>query len=747
MPSPPVAGVRLAPSTIALPAFSATLFLSAGLLFLVEPMVAKMVLPRLGGTPAVWSTCLVFFQATLLLGYAYAHALTRLLPRAGQILVHVAVLLPLAALTLPVDLSSVAPPPDESPTLWLLMQLALVAGPPVLAISATAPLLQSWFAGLDHEAAGDPYFLYAGSNAGSLLALLAYPLLVEPALPLDRQAWVWSFGFGALALGIALCAGTTMRGRRPGIETVPRDAPAPGSLRQRLSWTALAFVPSSLLLGVTTYITTDVASAPLLWVVPLALYLLTFMLAFARRPPLRHAIMARVLPLLLIPLVLLGAPGLPATLSLPLPLLLALHLGCFFVVGMVCHGELARRRPPVARLTEFYFFLSLGGVLGGMFNALLAPLVFSAVWEYPLVLMAACLLKPATPDEARRGRTGDILLPLALFVLVLLARSVFPSPTDGGHVPLLLATFGYIVPALALLNFSPRRWRFALGLAAWLLATAVTVPGDTVASARSFFGLYRVRIEDDGHTRAMTLMHGTTLHGVRSLVPGEETLPLAYYSHDGPFGRFFAALAPRSVRRVAVVGLGTGELGCYAQPGQDWTFYEIDPLVERIARDPRYFQFLTNCGNHPRVVLGDARLTIADVPDGTYDVLILDAFSSDSIPMHLLTREALALYLRKLAPGGRLLFHISSRTLNLLPVVGALAADAGVPARMLFDSPPPGTSAFRRSAALVVAMAGRGGDLGGLDPAEGWAALPSAGAWSLWTDQRSDLLRVMRFGF
>jgi hypothetical protein len=727
---------RLLSSRIVVPAFAATLFISAGLMFLVEPMVAKMVLPRLGGSSAVWSTCLVFFQATLLLGYGYAHALTRLLPRSAQILVHAAVLL-LAALALPLDLGAGAPLPGDSPTLWLLIRLVLVAGPPMFAISATAPLLQSWFAGLDHEAAGDPYFLYAGSNVGSLLALLAYPLLVEPALPLDRQAWLWSCGFGALALGIALCAGAPVRAGRRSIEALPRDALAPGRLRERLSWTALAFVPSSLLLGVTTHITMDIAAVPLLWVVPLMLYLLTFILTFAVRPPLRHATMARVMPLTLISLALFWTPG--GGLVLPVWLLLALNLGCLFAVGMVCHGELARQRPPTARLTEFYCFLSVGGVLGGVFNALVAPLIFPGLWEFPLVLVAACLMKPATPEDARRGLTWDILLPLALLGLVLLAES--------SHIPVLIATFGLLVPAIALLNFSQRRWRFALGVAACLLATVATGQGHTIATARSFFGIYRVSIEGDSHAPFLQLVNGTTLHGVRSLVPGEERLPMAYYSHEGPFGRFFAALAPESVRHVAVVGLGTGELACYARPSQDWTFYEIDPLVERIARDPRYFQFLANCGNQPRVVLGDARLTIADALDGDYDVLILDAFSSDSIPMHLLTREALALYLQKLAPGGHLLFHISSRTLDLRPVVGALAADAGVPARMLLDRPPPGTPIWRHSPALVVALAGRDGDLSGLDPADGWTELPPAGARALWTDQRSDLLGAIRFRF
>ncbi|MGQ0443805.1 MAG: spermidine synthase [Beijerinckiaceae bacterium] len=735
---------RLLPSSIVVPAFAATLFISAGLMFLVEPMVAKMVLPRLGGSPAVWSTCLVFFQATLLLGYGYAHALTRMLPRSTQIQVHAAVLL-LAALALPLDLGAGAPPPGDSPSLWLLIRLVLVAGPPVFAISATAPLLQSWFAWLDHKAAGDPYFLYTGSNLGSLLALLAYPLLLEPALPLDRQAWLWSCGFGALALGIALCAGAAVCGERHGIEVLPRDALAPGRLRERLTWIALAFVPSSLLLGVTTHITLDIAAVPLLWVVPLMLYLLTFILAFARRPPLRQATIAWVISRSLIALALFWTPG--GELMMPVWLMLTLNLGCLFAVGMGCHGELARQRPPTARLTEFYFFLSAGGVLGGVFNALVAPLIFSGLWEYPLVLLAACLIKPATPEDARRGLTWDILLPLALLCEVLLARSVLTAGSEGGHIPLLIATFGYFVPGVALLHFATRRWRFALGVAACLLATVATGQGNTIATARSFFGVYRVSIEGDTHESFLKLMDGTTLHGVRSLVPGEERLPMAYYSHDGPFGRFFAALAPESVRHVAVIGLGSGGLACYARPSQDWTFFEIDPLVERIARDPRYFQFLANCGNQPRVVLGDARLSIAGSPDGTYDVLILDAFSSDSIPMHLLTREALAMYLRKLAPGGHLLFHISSRSLDLIPVVRALAADAGVPVRMLLDRPPPGTPVLRRCQALVVALAGRGGDLSGLDPADGWTELPPAGARPPWTDQRSDILGAIRFGF
>jgi hypothetical protein len=721
--------------------FAVTLYISAGLMFLVEPMVAKMVLPQLGGSPSVWNTCLVFFQATLLLGYAYAHALTRLAPRRAQILIHVAVLLPLVALSLPLNISANLPPPGAWPALSLLAGLTLAAGPVFFAISTTAPLLQSWFSDLDHGTAGDPYFLYASSSAGSLLALLSYPFLVEPALPLQQQAALWSWGFAILAAGIAFSGGVTFFCTRPAMVITPPDAAAPLRWRQRLEWTVLALVPSSLLLGVTSYITTDVASAPLLWVVPLAIYLLTFILVFARRPPLPHALMVRLMPFVLIPLVVTMAPGLQSALSL----VLILHLGCLFIVAMVCHGELARRRPSSERLTDFYFCLSIGAVLGGMFNALVAPVIFSDVWEYPIALVAACLIRPATPEDRGRSSAWDIVLPLGLFAVVFLARRLLPSTGEGGHLPILMALFGIVVPGIALLNFWPRRVRFAAGVAACLVASAAAGSAETITTDRSFFGVSRVQVMYDRGGRYLVMFHGTALHGVKSLAPGEETLPMAYYSHEGPFGRFFAALPAGRVHHVGVIGLGTGGLACYAAPGQDWTFYEIDPVVERIAHDPRYFQFLENCGNHPRVVMGDARLTIAGAPDAFYDVLVLDAFSSDSIPMHLITREAVALYLRKLAPDGRMLFHISSRNLDLREVVGTLAADAGLVARLGFDTARP-RSIWRQTPAVVVAMARDSEQLVGIDQARGWQTLPASDHRSLWTDQRSDLLRVILFG-
>jgi SAM-dependent methyltransferase len=302
----------------------------------------------------------------------------------------------------------------------------------------------------------------------------------------------------------------------------------------------------------------------------------------------------------------------------------------------------------------------------------------------------------------------------------------------------------YVLPALALLNFSSRRWRFAIAVALLLFCPLFPQSGlKQIAAARSFFGVYRIEMVSDKEGPILALLNGTTLHGAESLLPNEATVPLTYYSKDGPFGHFFNALSSDGIQRVAVIGLGTGARACYAKDGQSWTFYEIDPVVERLAR--QHFQFLEKCATDAPVVLGDARMTIAKTPDGTYDVLIIDAFSSDSIPMHLLTREALALYLRKLAPGGRLLFHISSRRLNLTPVVAALAADAAVPGRVLFDKPPPGSSIWRRSPAEAVVIARRNGDLNSFSDKEGWNALTTAGSQYLWTDQRADLLRVIRF--
>jgi hypothetical protein len=680
---------------------------------------------------------LFFFQATLLLGYTYAHTLVRCLDRKWQIGLHLAVL---AGVSFVLPLSFVGEAMNEVPVLWLLHRLAVTVGPPFFAIAATAPLLQHWFSKIGHPSSRDPYFLYAASNLGSLCALMAYPLVIEPNLPLDRQSELWSAAFGAFAFGLVLCSIAYLARRPTGAAgSVTSIVSGNASLgRERLRWVGLAFVPSSLLLGFTTHITTDLAATPLFWVVPLAIYLVTFVLAFARRPPLRHAVMVQLLPVILITLVVCG----PLVQQLPaFGLMLGLNLGCFFAIGMVCHGELAQERPQINRLTEFYFYISLGGVLGGLFNAILAPMLFPEVWEFPLVLVLACLFMPGSANYQRSILGRDLLLPVALFAFLIIgqttiSRSHWQPLFFSGAVFVI-----YVVAGLLLMSFRKRPLRFALGIAASLAVPAAISSGQTVAAYRSFFGIYRVSTSDDGSARILT--HGTTVHGAESLIPGEQTMPAGYYSREGPFGRFFAALDARGIRQVGVIGLGTGGLGCYAKAGQQWTFYEIDPLVERIARDERYFDFLSRCGNDPRVVLGDARLSLAEARDGLYDVLVVDAFSSDSIPMHLLTQEALTLYFKKLAPGGLLLFHISNRYLNLEPVVVALAYTSGAEARYLLYRP--NTSSWRNFGAEVVAVSAPGNDLDFLAAQAGWTTPSPPPASNLWTDQRSDILRSIHW--
>jgi len=711
------------PRSLLLPGFAVTLFVGASLLFLVQPMVSKMLLPHLGGSPSVWNTCMVFFQAVLLLGYAYAYWLTMRFGGLAQAAIHAGVLA-LAALFLPFDLTTQVPPADGSPALWLIGRLATTVGPLFFAIAATAPLLQRWFSRTDHPAAGDPYFLYAASNAGSLMALLAYPLLVEPALPLSQQSRGWSYGLGLLAIGIALCW-TGHRSRTTAAPVVGETAPRP-VLAERLRWLAYAFVPSSLLLAVTTYITTDLASAPLFWVLPLALYLATFIIAFSRRPLLPHGLMLRLLPALIIPVVVLS-------IELHSLWLLLLHLACFFVIAMVCHGELARSRPNARDLTEFYLWISLGGVLGGLFDALLAPLLFPDIWEYPLMLVAACAIRPSGMEGDKAFSRADLFWPALLSVGLLALLFARDLPTWSVLVAVATA-------ALVLVKFSERRWRFVLGVAGCLLFVQLLSSGETLGSARSFFGVNRVRVMEGGEVRV--LQHGTTVHGVASTRLGEGATPLGYYHRGGPFGRFFAAISQRGVSRVGVVGLGIGDLACYALPGQSWTFHEIDAAVEQLARNRRFFQLLENCGNDPPVVLGDARLTLGDVPDRSYDLVIIDAFSSDAIPLHLLTREALALYLRKLTPDGLILFHISNRYLDLAPVLSALANDVGAPARHLLYLPSEPTNVEKLGAEVMV-VGQPGGDLGFLSAAAGWEPPPAPA--ELWTDQRSDIVSRIRW--
>jgi SAM-dependent methyltransferase len=774
--------------------YSATLFLGAGLLFVVQPMVGKIVLPLLGGTPAVWSTCMVFFQAALLGGYAYAHASTAWLGVARQAMLHLAVLvLPLSVLPLGLDpirlRGGVA-----NPVLDVLIVLSVSVGLPFLVVSATAPLLQKWFTHTGHPAARDPYFLYAASNLGSMLALLGYPTLIEPRLHLKSAGWwsqthLWTAGYLALTVLTVACALILWRSvsarnvHEPEARATapePRAAAAPEdtredapTLRRRLHWVALAFVPSSLLLGVTTYITTDIAAVPLLWVLPLALYLLTFILAFGRWPARLH----RVVVAATLPVVLLVIFFMVSDFPQRIWVTALWHFLLLLVVALACHGELAHDRPSPTHLTGFYLLIAVGGVLGGLFNALVAPVLFTSLAEYPLAMVLACMLvirRRPRPSAMGRALLVAVAVPLGVSALALiLYSSSLTIRLDFAFMvrvlgltstriaqwltvlePLLNKFLVYGPPLLACFLWRRRPVVLGLALAGVLVAAGFVDAhkGDQIRQARSFFGVLRVSRDSDekGYTE---LRHGTTLHGRQSLDPTRRAEPLSYYHREGPIGQIFAELDRRDGgRRVAVIGLGTGTLAAYARPGDAMTFYEIDRLVRDIAFDRAYFTYLTDArdrGATLRVELGDARVRLEAVwrerPAEQYDVIIVDAFTSDAIPVHLLTREALRLYLEMLAPGGLLAIHISNRHLRLAPVVANLAEDAGLGGQLLMDEASAETEGGIESMWALLARTPEA--LGQLVADARWSAakLEADPRIGVWTDDFNNVLSVFKW--
>ncbi|HEX8162545.1 MAG TPA: fused MFS/spermidine synthase [Pyrinomonadaceae bacterium] len=743
--------------------FAATLFLSAALLFWVEPMVAKMLLPLLGGTPAVWNTCLLFFQTVLLAGYAYALFASRRLTLRQQIAAQVFLFL-VAAISFPIRVSPAAAadvPREGDPALWLLAHLLLLVGLPFFVLATLSPLLQRWFAATRHESACDPYFLYAASNAGSLFALVSYPLAVEPLVALRRQSWLWALGYGALALLVALCGAlalvNTPDDARPSLDDGEAAKPEPQLEEKQLEekqleekaltnarramWVLLAFVPSSLMLGVTTYISTDIASLPLLWVVPLALYLVTLVVAFARRRIVRRRRVEFVMPGVTLVFLLAYLSGATE----PPWFLVLLHLLFFFVAALMCHGRLADDRPAAARLAEFYLCMSAGGALGGLFNALVAPAVFEHVVEYPAAIVLACALLPRRAGVgaggAARERWLDLGYAAALGALTLafaLAVVRFGWATQES----LALVVG--VPLVLSYLLRHRPFRFALALGAIMLGSAFhrSLDTRTLLIERNFFGT--LRVTQDAGSDVHWLYHGTTIHGRQSTQLSKQCEPLSYYHRTGPLASVFAAFdAQTGSPDVAVVGLGTGATAAYARAGQSWTFYEINPAVLRVAETPDYFTYLSYCASAVpvRIVLGDARLRLADAPAGAYGLIVLDAFSSDAIPVHLMTREALDLYLSKLAPGGVILFHVSNRSLDLHPVVADLALSRGLAALSSDDN----TRNPDKEPSHWIAVARDAQDLAPLAAAGQWQPLPGDPARRVWTDDYSNIVGILKW--
>ncbi len=726
--------------------FTATVFAGAVLLFWIQPLFTKMALPLLGGAPLVWNTAMVFFQAMLLAGYAYAHALTRWLGVRIQIGVHVLVL-GVAALALPVAVVEGWHPDTAAPATWFLAVLFVSLGAPFFALASTAPLLQRWFSLGDHPHADDPYFLYAASNAGSVAVLLAFPFVLEPLLPTGAQSTMWSIGFVALAIGVIACGvSATLTATRPDSQRAAaafpggRDA-TPVSWRQRAGWLAYSAVPSALLLGVTAHISTDIASAPLLWVVPLALYLLTFVNAFARRPLIPLSGSARAMSL---GLVVLAAAFLwrePAGIFLPL------HLGAFFCIALACHGELARRRPPAASLTEFYLFLSLGGLTGGALVALLAPVVFDSVLEYPIALVfAAALLPRVLGGESPPGprlKTSDLVLAGGIAVAVLSTGPLL----DWAGLPTPRRVWMVLMAGLAVVVLSrrPRPAAFALCIGALLITSVRPLTSDTtVWTGRSFFGVYRVGETDDPPTRS--LIHGTTNHGGQWMPDDGVVKPTTYHTAASPAVDLLDKLRTRAVPpTVGIVGLGSGALAYHRRNDEVWRYYEIDPLIVWLALDSGHFDMMARHDPAAPVVVGDARLTLAREPVGYFDLLVLEAFTSDAIPTHLLTQEAFALYLSRLKSDGVLLAHISNRLLDLEPVVAGAVAEGGYAARRSFLRDIDTLADPTAVPSHWVAVTRDEATLEGLELGARWQPLDFTDQRS-WRDDFSNLAGVIRWG-
>ena len=722
------------------PLFLLTIITGSFLLFLTQPMIARMALPRVGGAPSVWNSAMLVYQALLLAGYAYAHYLARLRPRL-QVGIHV-VLFALASLWLPIGLSGAQPTAEAQPAFWVPWFLLSSIGPLFFIVSAQAPLMQRWYA--LETSRGDPYPLYAASNLGSFAGLLSYPLVVEPLMTLQQQSWLWTGIYALLVLLVALCALTVPAHV---VEAVPEEASPAPTTRQVVHWIALAAVPSGLMLSTTTHLTTDIVAMPLLWALPLGLYLLSFVVAFAARRKIADFVT------ILAPLVILIAGGLAFSSGTQNPFFSAtLGLFLLFVVAVALHSELFRLRPAVGHLTRFYLAMSFGGMLGGLFCAIVAPLVFDWAYEHPLLVLAAALLVPQyelVPWPPRWRWLLAIALPLLAMIVSYFANTAqFIEMVDGWEPATMLASILVSLMALACLG---RPWPFVFGLAALMLSYGGwstlqrTGSGDRT---RSYFGIYEVSRRYDGTVQVLT--HGTTLHGMQNLEIGLERVPTTYYARRSGVGLALqnADALFGAHPRVGVVGLGSGTLACYAQPNQSWTFFEIDPAMVRVARDR--FTFLEMCAPQVRIVLGDARLSLQRQPANSLDVLAVDAFSSDSVPMHLLTREALQVYGRAVQRDGLVLFHISNRYLDLDPVIADIASREGWTGAVMEYVPTEDEEVLNATLSVWIALSRNPATIDRLVRLSGedgmnWTTLETRPGFAGWSDDHASILPIINY--
>ena len=721
--------------------FTATLFLSAALLFGIQPMFTKMVLPRLGGSPSVWSVAMVFFQTALLAGYLYAHLSTRYLRFGWAVSVHLC-LLATAFVSLPIGVAGgFGRPPEDGQATWLIGLLAMSVGLPFFALAGNAPLLQAWFVRSGHPNAENPYFLYRASNIGSLVSLLAYPFLVEPALTLHQQSHLWTYGFACMAILIVGCAALVVGG--PEVDANSAFAsmtPAPG-IRARARWTLLSFVPSALLVAVTAHIGTEIVSAPYLWVIPLVLFLASFVIVFRDRETVSRRILLRMQTGLTVALVFsfILARWTPTLIAVPL------HLMAFFVAALLCHGALYARRPDAAHLTGFYLWMSFGGALGGIFAALVAPHLFATVAEYPILIVAALIARPHLLDAPLSTWKRDTT-PVLVLGLALLAPAAVRGGGLEGQAPLLFLA-GLLGLAAAFVWQSERPERMlALAAVMFALTQSYELGLSHVVYARSFFGVHKIVDFADG--KARLLFHGAIVHGAERLMTNDgapvagRPEQLTYYYQGGPFEEAIDAVRAAQggrLPRVALVGLGVGALACSRAPGESWSIYEIDPELVRISTQSGLFRTMPTCAPDIKVVVGDARLTLTDAHE-PFDLMILDAYSSANIPIHLLTREAMRLYESLLAPHGKIVMNITNRNMDLTDIVSSSANAVGLTVRHKRDDSAPDFSATFHAAAHIAALARDEKDFGALVPENGWRPAAADPSFRTWTDDYSNVL-------
>lgn len=781
--------------------FTAAIFVSAALLFLVQPLTGKLLLPLLGGSPSVWNTCMVFFQAVLLVGYFYSHVLGKIQRISVQATIH-AVVLTVAGATLPIATREGSIIPQSAPSWWLIETLLRTVGLPFFVVATTGPLVQRWFSRTDHAAAKDPYFLYAASNIGSVLGLLVYPFVLEPTLTRAGQSMVWTIGYAILALLLIATAIVTLK-RSTNATSLEVPAPqasepsttanSPITWSRRAKWVALAFVPSSLMLGVTQHISTDIAAIPLLWIIPLLIYLLSFVSAFSKRARVSPRIMGRVLPfvvLVLLVMLLIGARS-------PVLIIVAVHLIAFTTVALLGHTRLADDRPGTSGLTEFYLWMSVGGVLGGIFNALLAPSLFSFVIEYPIMLAAACLLTPRATNELAdhsaaepKVRIKRLLLigaagaaaALSLFLAETSIMAAWAESVAGDNNPVALrylsaflrAGLPVLVGGVVLLGRGSIRFA-VVTLILGVGSCFIGLGGHVLLVERTFFGVHRVTTNEKRTWNV--LHHGTTLHGLQLRTQGlrpagspnpdadfrnklfygkpqdlsrdERTpfyylIPTTYYHPSGPIGDVMAILTNQNrLKEVALIGMGTGSLAAYGRPTSRFTMIEIDPAVVEIARNPEYFSYIADSLGSGELFVGDGRIMIDGINDRKFNLVAIDAFSSDAIPVHLITKEALEIYLSKLTDDGLLAFHISNRYFDLGPVLTRLGQELNLHVYLRNDNviTKEQASEGKKDSTWVV-LCRDPEHFQPLSTLPNWKRMEPDSRYPLWTDDYSNVLEV-----